>query len=80
VKGTLFETPELRRAIEEVYAYPLRQLAVDALNRHLRADIPDDELAAKVLELRAEGRLSIIHEEEERQEPRIICSLGLAKP
>jgi hypothetical protein len=30
-----------------------------------------------VMELREEGRLCIIHEEEESQEPRIICSLGL---
>jgi hypothetical protein len=36
-------------------------------------------LAQRVLELREEGRLCIIHEEEEPQEPRIICSLGLSE-
>jgi len=37
----------------------------------------EQDLASRVIELREEGRLSIIHEEEESQEPRIICSLGL---
>jgi hypothetical protein len=29
------------------------------------------------MELREEGRLCIINEEDESQEPRVICSLGL---
>ncbi len=77
VKGTLFATDQLRRAIEDVYNYPLRQVAVDTLNRQLRAGIGDDALAERVIELREEGRLCIVHEEEETQEPQIICSLGL---
>jgi hypothetical protein len=80
VKGTLFETPELRRAIEDIYNYPLRQVAIDTLNRQLRSGISDEALAQRVIELREEGRLCIIHEEEEPQEPRIICSLGLVNP
>jgi superfamily II DNA or RNA helicase len=79
VKGTLFDSPNLRRAIEDVYTYPLRQVAVDILNRQLKSGINDQDLASRVIELREEGRLSIIHQEEESQEPRIICSLGLAQ-
>ncbi|MEW6665283.1 MAG: helicase-related protein [Thermodesulfobacteriota bacterium] len=78
VKGTLFENPQLSRAIEDIYTYPLRQVAIDILNRQLRSGISDEALAQRVLELREEGRLCIIHEEEELQEPRIICSMGLA--
>ncbi|WP_165224673.1 helicase-related protein [Aquisphaera insulae] len=77
VKGTLFDTQQLRRAIENIYNYPLRQLAVDILNRQLRHGISDEDLARRVVELQEEGRLCIILDEEESQEPRIICSMGL---
>jgi hypothetical protein len=80
VKGTLVDTAQLRRAIEEIHNYPLRQVAVDTLNRQLRSGISDEDLAKRVMELREEGRLSIIHERGESQEPRIICSLGPARP
>ncbi len=79
VKGTLFDSQRLRRAIEDIYNYPLRQVATDTLNRQLRSGISDTELARRVIELREEGRLCIIHEEEESREPRIICSLGLSR-
>ena len=77
VKGTLFDTPPLRQAIDDIYRYPLRQTAVDALNRQLRSGISDDDLAALVGTLRDEDRLCIVHDEDEPQEPSIICSLGL---
>jgi superfamily II DNA or RNA helicase len=80
VKGTLFDSQSLRRAIEDIYNFPLRQVAVDTLNRQLRSGIQDDELARRVVELREEGRLCMIQEDEASQEPRIICSLGLAAP
>jgi hypothetical protein len=78
VKGTLFESQELLRAIEDIYRYPLRPTAIDTLNRQLRSGVDDDDLAQLVVALRAEDRLCLIHEEEQTQEPRIICSLGLA--
>jgi hypothetical protein len=79
VKGTLFESPELAKVIEEIYRYPLRQTAVDTLNRQLRSGISDQDLASLVIALRQEERLCLIHEEDQVQEPRIICSLGLAE-
>jgi superfamily II DNA or RNA helicase len=78
VKGTLFESEELRRAIDDIYRYPLRPTAIDTLNRQLRSGIADDDLAQLVVALRAEDRLCLIHEKEQTQEPRIICSMGLA--
>ncbi len=68
---------ELLKAIDEIYRFPLRQTAIDTLNRQLRSGISDETLAQMVIALREEGRLCIIHEEEQIQEPRIICSMGL---
>lgn len=78
VKGTLFESEELLKALNDIYRYPLRQTATDTLNRQLRSGIADDNLAQLVVALRDEGRLCLIHEEEQTQEPRIICSMGLS--
>ena len=77
IQGTLFESQELLKAIDEIYRYPLRQTAIDTLNRQLRSGISDETLAQMVIALREEGRLCIIHEEEQTHEPRIICSMGL---
>jgi hypothetical protein len=77
VKGTLFESKELLKAIEEIYRYPLRSTAVDALNRQLRTGISDQALAGLIVALREEGRLCFVTEEERTQEPAIICSMGL---
>jgi hypothetical protein len=78
VKGTLFDTDSLRRAIDEIYSYPLKSAAIDLLNRQLRSGASDEDLAETVVDLRAEEKLCIIHEEEqESQQPHIICSMGL---
>ena len=77
-KKTLFPpSPELYKAIDEIYRYPLQESAKDTLNRQIRSNINDDELASLVVRLRDDNRLCHIQEESEPQEPRIICSLGL---
>jgi hypothetical protein len=78
VKGTLFETPDLLKAIDDIYRCPLRQGAIDTLNHQLRSGISDQALAELVIALREEDRLCYMHDEEESFEPHIICSLGLA--
>lgn len=78
VKNTLFDSPELARTIEEIYRYPLRQSAIDTLNRHLKTDISDQKLAELAMALRDDDRLCIVHEEGQVREPQLICSLGLA--
>ena len=77
MKGTLFVSSELLKAIEEIYRYPLRQSAIDTLNRQLRSGVDDQRLAELVVALRTDDRLCIISEEAEKREPQIICSLGL---
>ena len=69
---------EHRRALHEIYRYPLRQSATDTLNRQLRAGIPDQRLVELIVDLRADDRLCVVQDEDtEPEEPRIICSLGL---
>ena len=77
VKGTLFESEELLRTIEDIYRYPLRQSATDTLNRQLKAGATDEALSELCIALRSEDRLCLVAEELEQREPRIICSLGL---
>jgi len=77
VKDTLFDTPALRKAIEDIYRYPLKRFAVDTLNRQLKSSASDADLAGIVTSLREDDRLCIIHEEAVSHEPHIICSLGL---
>ena len=76
-KDTLFVTETLKRAIDDLYKYPLRELARDTLNRQLKAGIDDPGLAELVIALREEDKLCIVDEAEvKRREPQIICSLG----
>ena len=77
VKGTLFESPELVNAIDTIYRYPLRQSAIDQLNRQLRSGISDQQLAELVVALYLDERLCLIQEEATMREPQIICSMGL---
>ena len=77
VKGTLFETEPLRRAIDDIYHYLLRQAAVDTLNRQLRSGVSDQTLAELVIALRDDDRLCMVHDKDKGREPSIICSMGL---
>ena len=77
IKDTLFQYDELLKAIDDLYKYPLRQTAADTLNRRIKAGISDEHLAELVISLRADDRLCQIHDQEQKREPQIICSLGL---
>ena len=77
IKGQLFDVEALHKAIDDIYRYPLRQTAVDTLNRQLRSGVDDAQLAEIVMSLREEDRLSLTGDDAEVQEPQIICSLGL---
>lgn len=77
VKGSLFDTPELAKAIEEIYRFPLRQTATDTLNRQLRSGISNEKLADLVIALHDEDRLCQHADHDEIKEPMLICSMGL---
>jgi superfamily II DNA or RNA helicase len=76
-KDTLFATETLKRAIDDIYKYPLREVARDTLNRQLKAGVDDAGLAELVVALREEDKLCIVDQTEVvKREPQIICSLG----
>ncbi|HIK09529.1 MAG TPA: NgoFVII family restriction endonuclease [Oscillatoriaceae cyanobacterium M33_DOE_052] len=70
---------ELKAVIEQIYKYPLRQSAIDSLNRQLRSGISDQSLAELVLNFHQDNRLCLIPEQGDTPQPaQIICSLGLS--
>ncbi len=77
MRGTIFASDELAKAIDEIYRYPLRQSAIDTLNRQLKSGIGDRALAELVVGLRMDDRFCIVSEDGDKREPMIICSLGL---
>ncbi len=77
MQGTIIVSDELVRAIDQIYRYPLRQSAIDTLNRQLKSGIGDNQLAELVVAMGIDDRLCIVNEDDEKREPMIICSLGL---
>jgi superfamily II DNA or RNA helicase len=74
----LFVTDLVRAAIQAIYDHPLTTEAVDKLNRQLRTNISDDDLAALVTQLHRDDRLVVVNlHDAPAKDPRILCSLGL---
>ncbi len=79
MRGTLFVTEALNRAIQDIHRYPLRESAKDILNRQLRIGIDDEQLAELVKALREEDKLCVEATDETTSEARVICSMGLRR-
>jgi hypothetical protein len=77
IKGTLFASPDLLKAIDDIYRYPLLQSATDTLNRQLKSGVSNQDLAELVIGLRQDARLCRVAEDVQTAEPQVICSLGL---
>jgi hypothetical protein len=76
--NTLFVNEQLKKAIDDIYKYPLKEFAKETLNRQLKAGISDEQLVSLVTSLREDDKLAIINEDDQPyREPQIICSLGL---
>ena len=77
-ENTLFVNEQLKKAVDDIYKYPLKEFARETLSRQLKAGISDDQLASLVISLREEDKLAIVNEDEQpNKEPQIICSMGL---
>lgn len=77
-KDTLFVTEALKRAIDDIYKYPLKETAKEIIGRQLKAGATDETLTNLVITLREEDKLCIISDEDTKaREPQIICSMGI---
>ena len=75
---TLFVTEEMKKAVDDIFKYPLKEFARDTLNRQLKAGVSDEGLANLVVSLRDDDKLCITdHEEQTNRLPQIICSMGI---
>jgi len=78
-EGTLFVNDPLKKAVDDIYKYTLKEFARETLNRQLKAGISDDQLASLVISLREEDKLCIVNEDDQQFKlPQIICSMGLS--
>jgi len=77
-ENTLFVSEALKKAIDDIFKYPLKEFGRETLNRQLKSGISDEELANLVISLREDDKLCITNlDEQPDKEPQIICSLGL---
>ena len=76
-KGTIWDTAELNKAFEEIYNYPLKQSAIDKLNRHLKSGISDFTLVELITGLSQSDMLCNIKSVDQKDAARVICSMGL---
>jgi len=76
---SLFDTQELKKAMDQIYTYPLLEFAKERISRNIRNGASDNELAELVVSLYENHDLCLVDEEESEgdETPKIICSLGL---
>jgi superfamily II DNA or RNA helicase len=76
--NTIFVNDSLKKAVDDIYKYPLKEFARETLNRQLKSGLADDQLAALVISLREEDKFCIVDEDDQpTRQPQIICSMGL---
>ena len=77
-EGTLFAPVGLKNALDAIYQHPLKESAIDALSRQMRAGVSDDALAGLVISLYESDRLcAITINEAEHNTAQIICSMSM---
>jgi hypothetical protein len=77
-EGTLFVNEALKKAVDDIFKYPLKEFARETLSRQMKAGVSDEQLKELVISLREEEKLAITNEvEQTNRAPQIICSMGL---
>lgn len=80
-KDSFFEDNELKKVIDNIYKFPLKENAKEAFNRQLKAGIDDDGLVKLARDMNENDSLCIVENGDGSyfKEPKIICSMGLKK-
>jgi len=75
----LFEQ-NLKAAADQVYTYPMKETAKNALGKMLQKHLPADDIIQAVLEFYRDNELCIVPDEDDAtpSSARIICSMGMA--
>jgi hypothetical protein len=77
-KDSLFITDEIKRTHQDIYRFPLKEDAIDAINRELKSGVDDEKLMEMLCSLNEQDKLCVKNEDEQDiKEARIICSMGL---
>ncbi len=79
VKNTLFEVDALKKTIDDIFHFPLRETAREIINRRIKLNCSDEEMALLCMQLRDEGRLCIVEQKDQDgfRTPQILCSMGI---
>ncbi|MDR2096995.1 MAG: DEAD/DEAH box helicase, partial [Spirochaetaceae bacterium] len=78
-KDGLFITGEIKRTHQDIYRFPLKEDAIDAINRELKSGVDDEKLVEMLCSLNEQDKLCVKNKDEQDiKEARIICSMGLA--
>ncbi len=79
IKNTLFDSDALKKTIDEVYKFPLRETAREMINRRFKLGITDEELAELAIRLRDDSKLCVVDPNRtgSLDAPQIICSMGI---
>lgn len=79
IEGELFDTAQIRKALQQVYENPLTEKAKAVLGQHLKLRSSAQTLAEAVQALYEEDELVLGKHNIGKREPQLICSLGLRK-
>ncbi len=78
--NTVFDNPELKKAVDEIFHSPLHEQAREVVSRQLKLKVNDVDLAQLALSLREQGKLTrAIKQQDNNQDMQLICSLGMVK-
>jgi superfamily II DNA/RNA helicase/DNA replication protein DnaC len=80
-EGTIFVSDALKKAVEAIYRFPLKEYAKELISRNLRTKDTIENLVRLVESLWEEGKLCLEEDNTAmNQEPQIICSMGFIAP